>query len=199
MRMRSRKLTFAPYRSQGGGWWVVGGGKIFPYHLPPTTHLLPPLFQNLRYSSCPYGPSAFANREPQSFVHGHRRDQFHHQAHVVAGHYHLAALGQLRHPRHVRRPEIKLGTVSLEKRCVPPAFFFAQYVDFALELLVRLDRSRLRYYLAALHVVLFNSAQQQELKRDRKSTRLNSSHQIISYAVFCLKKKKKHLTYVCAR
>src|SRR5438552_11936644 len=29
------------------------------------------------------------------------------------------------------------------------------------------------------------------LDRDRKSTRLNSSHQIISYAVFCLKKKKK--------
>src|SRR5258708_13583897 len=28
-------------------------------------------------------------------------------------------------------------------------------------------------------------------KRDRKSTRLNSSHQIISYAVFCLKKKTK--------
>src|SRR5947208_10500180 len=33
------------------------------------------------------------------------------------------------------------------------------------------------------------------LNQDRKSTRLNSSHQIISYAVFCLKKKikkKKH-------
>src|SRR5258708_39709651 len=29
---------------------------------------------------------------------------------------------------------------------------------------------------------------------DRKSTRLNSSHQIISYAVFCLKKKKKTKT-----
>src|SRR5256885_9873989 len=27
---------------------------------------------------------------------------------------------------------------------------------------------------------------------DRKSTRLNSSHLVISYAVFCLKKKKKH-------
>src|SRR5256885_3214121 len=27
--------------------------------------------------------------------------------------------------------------------------------------------------------------------RDRKSTRLNSSHLVISYAVFCLKKKKK--------
>src|SRR5687768_17779286 len=29
------------------------------------------------------------------------------------------------------------------------------------------------------------------LQRDRKSTRLNSSHGYISYAVFCLKKKKK--------
>src|SRR5258707_11907193 len=28
---------------------------------------------------------------------------------------------------------------------------------------------------------------------DRKSTRLNSSHANISYAVFCLKKKKKHV------
>src|SRR2546427_8182964 len=31
-------------------------------------------------------------------------------------------------------------------------------------------------------------------KRDRKSTRLNSSHSQISYAVFCLKKKKSHQT-----
>src|SRR5260221_10308457 len=29
-------------------------------------------------------------------------------------------------------------------------------------------------------------------QRDRKSTRLNSSHTVISYAVFCLKKKKKN-------
>src|SRR5258708_31151427 len=32
-----------------------------------------------------------------------------------------------------------------------------------------------------------------QLSEDRKSTRLNSSHQIISYAVFCLKKKKEDL------
>src|SRR5258708_28363255 len=46
---------------------------------------------------------------------------------------------------------------------------------------------------------LWNSASQAGLKlrnygfqvhKDRKSTRLNSRHQIISYAVFCLKKKK---------
>src|SRR5207253_6194973 len=36
-----------------------------------------------------------------------------------------------------------------------------------------------------------------EIKRDRKSTRLNSSHVAISYAVFCLKKKITH-TYARA-
>src|SRR5258708_21775841 len=41
----------------------------------------------------------------------------------------------------------------------------------------------------------FTSSSDRDEKRgrveeDRKSTRLNSSHQIISYAVFCLKKKK---------
>src|SRR5256885_4860191 len=30
-----------------------------------------------------------------------------------------------------------------------------------------------------------------EVAKDRKSTRLNSSHLVISYAVFCLKKKKR--------
>src|SRR5688572_32455428 len=34
-----------------------------------------------------------------------------------------------------------------------------------------------------------------ELVQDRKSTRLNSSHSQISYAVFCLKKKKNKLKY----
>src|SRR5207253_10452281 len=34
----------------------------------------------------------------------------------------------------------------------------------------------------------------QRQRRDRKSTRLNSSHVAISYAVFCLKKKKKNIS-----
>src|SRR3989454_5847161 len=33
--------------------------------------------------------------------------------------------------------------------------------------------------------------------RDRKSTRLNSSHLVISYAVFCLKKKNNHKWFRC--
>src|SRR5437588_4138131 len=35
-------------------------------------------------------------------------------------------------------------------------------------------------------------------QRDRKSTRLNSSHTVISYAVFCLKKKNKSRTHTAS-
>src|SRR5256885_11610550 len=39
-----------------------------------------------------------------------------------------------------------------------------------------------------------NLAEPDDADRDRKSTRLNSSHLVISYAVFCLKKKKQNLS-----
>src|SRR3989442_11817998 len=47
---------------------------------------------------------------------------------------------------------------------------------------------------AALHSRVQAGGGQVELARDRKSTRLNSSHVRISYAVFCLKKKKTRLS-----
>src|SRR5258708_26713834 len=40
----------------------------------------------------------------------------------------------------------------------------------------------------------YSRRERREYRQDRKSTRLNSSHQIISYAVFCLKKKKTQST-----
>src|SRR3712207_8236261 len=50
------------------------------------------------------------------------------------------------------------------------------------------SRGHLGTYLAA-----------KDLGRDRKSTRLNSSHANISYAVFCLKKKTKPLSRISVR
>src|SRR2546430_6126468 len=41
-----------------------------------------------------------------------------------------------------------------------------------------------------LHDAIPGAAAQLAIRSDRKSTRLNSSHSQISYAVFCLKKKK---------
>src|SRR2546426_9294805 len=37
-----------------------------------------------------------------------------------------------------------------------------------------------------------------QVERDRKSTRLNSSHLVISYAVFCLKKKNNTISTPCS-
>src|SRR5688572_31733765 len=48
-----------------------------------------------------------------------------------------------------------------------------------------LPMDRFTYFILQDYVYLLDFAQ------DRKSTRLNSSHSQISYAVFCLKKKKK--------
>src|SRR3712207_7432894 len=44
---------------------------------------------------------------------------------------------------------------------------------------------------------LYSHSDLEGWQRDRKSTRLNSSHANISYAVFCLKKKKYHLAEAC--
>src|SRR5258708_15902720 len=51
-------------------------------------------------------------------------------------------------------------------------------------------RSLLYHALASPNVLNGLDGQRLSYFPDRKSTRLNSSHQIISYAVFCLKKKK---------
>src|SRR2546430_17735590 len=47
---------------------------------------------------------------------------------------------------------------------------------------------------AARHLCVGDVSKSAGCKTDRKSTRLNSSHSQISYAVFCLKKKKRPLS-----
>src|SRR5207244_11555684 len=56
----------------------------------------------------------------------------------------------------------------------------------------RVPRSDQPHRAGALRNPLARGAQRRG-DSDRKSTRLNSSHQIISYAVFCLKKKNKRV------
>src|SRR5207248_9852160 len=62
-------------------------------------------------------------------------------------------------------------------------------------------RSRIRSRIALARYFTFASAMScgdvlgRRTLIDRKSTRLNSSHRTISYAVFCLKKKRTHTPY----
>src|SRR5207244_5544411 len=58
-----------------------------------------------------------------------------------------------------------------------------------------LAESRLR---SAIELAVAAGAVLGEAEADRKSTRLNSSHQINSYAVFCLKKKRPPQTTHCS-
>src|SRR2546430_8909734 len=59
---------------------------------------------------------------------------------------------------------------------------------------MRIRTSRLRTRIVSHHASCFLKAritkEEESRSLDRKSTRLNSSHSQISYAVFCLKKKK---------
>src|SRR2546427_8032560 len=50
--------------------------------------------------------------------------------------------------------------------------------------------------IGLMHLWDFVSALEQNPLEDRKSTRLNSSHSQISYAVFCLKKKNRAVTRI---
>src|SRR3712207_7466907 len=69
------------------------------------------------------------------------------------------------------------------------SIYGAEAITFHQRVGFRLPRKRVRSELAsALRMPNVGSIPY----LDRKSTRLNSSHANISYAVFCLKKKKKH-------
>src|SRR6266550_3367729 len=119
------------------------------------------LLQDLGGHAGADGAAAFADRKPQLLLHRDRRDQLDRHLRVVPRHHHLHPRRQLHRPRHVRRPQVKLRPIPLEKRRMPPAFLFGQDVHFALELRVRRDRLRLRQHHPPLHLVLLHPAQQQ--------------------------------------
>src|SRR5215216_7385126 len=90
-----------------------------------------------------------------------------------------------RHRKPVVRKDTDMTQTTEHKKITPgdEEFWSERGIDFH----VRLARPYVRYYPDDTTPVQDAYA----TLRDRKSTRLNSSHQIISYAVFCLKKKKK--------
>src|SRR5258708_533628 len=94
---------------------------------------------------------------------------------VVYSHSHVDHFGGVRGV--VRQEEVDAGRVQV----IAPAGFMAEAVGEN----VIAGHAMGRRALYQFGMLLPRDA------RDRKSTRLNSSHQIISYAVFCLKKKKR--------
>src|SRR5258708_8410777 len=79
----------------------------------------------------------------------------------------------------------------------PPRSTLFPYTTLFRSQLSEQDQERGLQEIAPLRQLLDGVAAVEECspieQLDRKSTRLNSSHQIISYAVFCLKKKKREI------
>src|SRR5207248_6450021 len=98
-----------------------------------------------------------------------REDAIHHEGEVVAG------------KRGSSRACTTLGRMEGEDAKAPADLRLAERDGFAFA-------ESAQFAGAALDDRAGNVVRE---RRDRKSTRLNSSHRTISYAVFCLKKKKK--------
>src|SRR2546422_6253688 len=87
--------------------------------------------------------------------------------------------------RHVSAAQAATRRVPLTRQCT------RQFTDKRRAALK--DSLRSRVYPRTCDAAFRDtSGQARRSSRDRKSTRLNSSHGYISYAVFCLKKKKTH-------
>src|SRR2546422_1666144 len=132
-----------------------------------------------------------AERFLRNAVEGQRgsRRQLLHLGVRLAGHRNAAGLAELSaiggerlgQPRFVQR-----GGVQVVRELADARSDLDQFVLHAVDLGVR---RRARWNLVFDRPEI--EGHRRELLEDRKSTRLNSSHGYISYAVFCLKKKNK--------
>src|SRR5438477_8661076 len=81
------------------------------------------------------------------------------------------------------------ASLNLYQRRPPSSTLFPYTTLFRSRLRARDDNSHVGYPMRAAGANCRQRALACESAEDRKSTRLNSSHMSISYAVFCLKKK----------
>src|SRR5271170_961572 len=74
------------------------------------------LLQDLRDDAGADRLATLTDGEAQPFLHRDRADQLHVNFDVVPGHDHLCTRRQLDRSRHIRRAEVELRTIALEKR-----------------------------------------------------------------------------------
>src|SRR3712207_8464132 len=99
-----------------------------------------------------------------------------------------------RPPRSTLFPYTTLFRSGLAPYLREPAWAFGGLATIAIVLLWWGPTPGLRRVVPAIVLLALLTLGVFLLRRDRKSTRLNSSHANISYAVFCLKKKKNTIS-----
>src|SRR3989454_11863057 len=92
------------------------------------------------------------------------------------------------------RASLRVATVNLDLAIEAGAVFNVNpgRSEVTSDRAVFLDLDAVASAYIALNAAKHDHLARHDIRGDRKSTRLNSSHLVISYAVFCLKKKKNY-------
>ena len=119
------------------------------------------LVENLGDLTRTYRTATFADSEAETYVESHGVDEFNRDFHVVTGHYHFNAFGEVNFTRAVHRAEIELGTVLVTEGSVTTTFFLLEDVDRSLELLVGLDNTGVGDHHTTLDFLLVDTTEEE--------------------------------------
>ena len=118
------------------------------------------VFEDLCDLTRTYSTTTLADSETKALVQSYCVDELNLDLYVVTRHYHLNSLWKLDLTCTVHSTEVELRTILVAERCVTTTLFLLQNVDRSLEVLVRLDLTRVAKYHTALDLVLIDTTEE---------------------------------------
>ena len=108
-----------------------------------------------------YRTTTLADSETQTSVQSHSVDKLNSDLNVITRHYHFYALRQMNLTGAVHCTEVELRTILVSERSVTSTLFLLQNVDRSLELLERLNLSRMAEHHTTLDFILVDTTEKQ--------------------------------------
>jgi hypothetical protein len=118
------------------------------------------LFHDFADNTGTYRTTALTNGKPQADIHGDRGNKLCTYGNIVARHYHFHPVRQGYYTGNIRGPEVKLGTIAVEKRSMTATLVFAKNIALGFEVGMRGDGTRLGQNLSALNLITLHTAKQ---------------------------------------
>ncbi len=128
------------------------------YRITDTFELI---VKNLSDLTRPHRTATFADSETQTNVQSYSVDQVYSDLYVITRHHHFNTFGKSDFTGAVHSAEIELGTILITERSMTTTLLFLQYIDRSLELLVRLNLTRMAKHHTALNLILIDTAEEQ--------------------------------------
>ena len=118
------------------------------------------VFEDLCDLARTYCTTTLADSETKALVQSNCVDELNLDLYVVTRHYHLNSLRKLDLTCAVHSTEVELRTILVAERSVTSTLFLLQNVARSLEVLVRLDLTRVAEYHTALDLVLVDTTEE---------------------------------------